>query len=312
MNELVELEKKPAVKTMIAGWNQWADAGAISSALPQYLVEQTRAKKIGRIKPDGFYLFQIPGAHHLLRPIVKLKEGYREEMQQRQNEFFYAASATEAAADDALLIFRGEEPHQKEEQYAEAFFDATEALGVERVASVAGVYGPVPYDKDRDVSCVYSLPRMKEELAQYEVRFSNYKGGATISTYLADRAEPRGIEFFTLYAFVPSFDFSTRSMAMHPVAIGEDFKAWYDLMKRLKRMLDLSMDLSDLKSKSEKLVTMWDSKIEHLEQTMPHLQIKDYMEQVSADFAAKKETTDHTSGVWEDALQDIFGEDDAL
>ncbi len=305
MNELVELEEKPTVKYMIAGWQQWADAGAISSALPQYLVEQTRAKKIGSIQPDGFYLFQIPGAHHLLRPVVKLNEGYREEMQQRQNEFFYAA-------DHALLIFLGEEPHQKEERYAEAFFDAAEELGVERIASVAGVYGPVPYDQDRDVSCVYSLPRMKEDLAQYDVRFSNYTGGATISTYLADQAEARGIEFFTFYAFVPSFDFSTRSMVMHPIAIGEDFKAWYDLMKRLNRVFDLGIDLSDLKSKSDKLVSTWDSKIEHLAQTMPHLQVQDYMEQVNADFAAKKDTGEHASDVWEDALQDIFGEDDTL
>ena len=63
---------------MIAGWHQWADAGSISSGLPLYLIEQTQARKIGRIKPDGFYLFQIPGAHHLLRPVVKLNEGYRE------------------------------------------------------------------------------------------------------------------------------------------------------------------------------------------------------------------------------------------
>ena len=303
MNELVELEEKPNAKYLIAGWNQWADAGAISSALPQYLIEQTGARKIGSIKPDGFYLFQIPGAHHLLRPIVKLNQGYREKLQQRRNEFFYA--------DDALLIFLGEEPHQKEEQYSEAFLDAAETLGVERIAAVGGVYGPMPYDKDRDVSCVYSLPRMKDELAQYGIRFSDYEGGATIGTYLADRAEARGIEFFAFYAFVPSYDFSTRSMAIHPVAIGEDFKAWYDLMKRLKRMFDLDMDLSDLERQSEKLVTTWDSKIDHLAQTMPHLQVKDYMEKVNADFATK-DSTDRLSDVWEDALQDIFGEDDTL
>lgn len=303
MNKLVELEEKPTVKYMIAGWHQWADAGAISSALPQYLIEQTQARKIGRIRPDGFYLFQIPGAHHLLRPVVKLNEGYREELGQRRNDFFYA--------DNVFLIFLGEEPHQNEEQYAEAFFDAVEELGVERIAAVAGVYGPVPYDTDRDVSCVYSLPRMKDELAQYEVRFSNYEGGATISTYLADRAEARGIEFFAFYAFVPSYNFSTRSMVIHPISIGEDFKAWHDLMKRLNRMFDLSVDLSDLKRQSEELVAEWDSKIEHMAQTMPNLQVKDYMEKVNADFDTK-DSADHLSDVWEDALQDIFGEDDTL
>ena len=81
MDDWVELWEKPIAekKYMIAGWQQWADAGAISSGLPQYLVDQTNARKIGQIKPDGFYLFQLPGTHHLLRPEVKLDEGYRKE-----------------------------------------------------------------------------------------------------------------------------------------------------------------------------------------------------------------------------------------
>ena len=77
MNELVEIWERPFPgRCLIAGWHQWADAGAVSSGLPQYLVEWTDATKIGRIAPDGFYLFQIPGTHDLLRPVVRLNEGY--------------------------------------------------------------------------------------------------------------------------------------------------------------------------------------------------------------------------------------------
>ena len=303
MNELVELWEKPAgAKYVIAGWHQWADAGATSSGLPQYLVEQTHAKQIGRIRPDGFYLFQIPGTHHFIRPVVKLNEGYREALQQRRNEFFYSA-------DKRFLIFMGEEPHQNEERYCDAFFDVIEELGIERVAAVAGVYGPVPYDRDRDISCVYSLQGMKEELSRYAVRFSNYEGGATISTFLAHRAEPRGIEFLAFYAFVPSYAFSTRSIAVHPVAIEEDFKAWYDLMRRLNHMCGLGVDLSDLADRSESLVATWDSKIDHLARTMPQLKVRDYMEKVNTDFEA--ESFDSLSDVWEEALRDLF-EDDNL
>jgi proteasome assembly chaperone (PAC2) family protein len=304
MNELLELSERPAAgKYMIAGWHQWADAGSISSGLPQYLIAHTRARRIGTIRPDQFYLFQIPGAHHLLRPVVKLDEGYREELEQRRNEFFYSD-------DRDSLVFLGEEPHQNEERYAEAFLDAVEELGVERVAAVAGVYGPVPYDRDRDVSCVYSLRGMKEELSQYAVRFSNYEGGATISTYIAHQAEPRGIEFFTFYAIVPSYDFSTRSIVLQAIAIGEDFKAWYDLMRRLDRMFDLGVDLSDLERQGEELIATWAAKIDHLAETMPQLGVKDYLEEVNADFA--QEPFDPLSDVWEEALRDLFEEDEGL
>jgi proteasome assembly chaperone (PAC2) family protein len=303
MNELVELwEKAAAAKYMIAGWQQWADAGEISSGLPQYLIEQAHARKIGRIKPDGFYLFQIPGTHHFLRPVVKLSEGYREAMGQRNNEFFYAGEKKKG-----FLIFLGEEPHQNEEQYADAFFDVAEALGVKRIAAVAGVYGPVPYNKERDISCVYSLPGMKKELAQYAFRFSNYEGGTTISTYLADRAEPRGVEFFACYALVPAYNFSTQSMVVHPVAVAEDHKAWYDVMVRLNRMFDLGLDLSDLERRSEELVATWDAKIEHLAQTMPQLGVGDYMQKVDADFT--EEPSENLGDVWEEALRDLFGDE---
>ena len=92
MDDLVELHEFPIADEiyMIVGWHQWADAGAISSGLPQYLIEHLDARKIGEIKPDGFYLFQVPGTHHLLRPEIALKDGYRQELRTKKNEFYYA------------------------------------------------------------------------------------------------------------------------------------------------------------------------------------------------------------------------------
>jgi len=54
MDNLVELWEKPLAEEiyMIVGWRQWADAGSISSGLPQYLIEQTDARRIGAIKSD--------------------------------------------------------------------------------------------------------------------------------------------------------------------------------------------------------------------------------------------------------------------
>ena len=306
MNELVEIWERPtSARYMIAGWHQWADAGSISSGLPQYLVEETQATRIGRIKPEGFYLFQVPGTHHLLRPVVSLNEGHREGLEQNKNEFFYADTGN-----TDFIIFLGEEPHQNEDKYADAFFDAAEQLGVERIAAVAGVYGAVPYDKNRSVSSVYSLPAMKDELSQYAVRFSNYEGGATISMYLAHRAEARGIEFFRFCALVPCYNFSAHDVVVQQVAMEDDFKAWHDLMGRLDPMFDLDVDLSDLERRSEQLVVEWDAKIEQLSQAVPELGVEEYMEEVYADFT--EGPLDHSGNVWEEALRDLFGDKDLL
>jgi len=302
MNDLIDLWEKPAPgKYMIAGWHQWADAGDTSSGLPQYLIEHTGARKIGQIEPDNFYLFQIPGTHHLLRPVVKLQEGYAETLERRKNEFFYSGDD-----EKGFLIFLGEEPHQDEERYAAAFFDAIEELGIKRVATVAGVYGAMPYDKDRNISCVYSHPRMKDKLNKYAVKFSDYEGGATISMYLAHEAEARGIEFFRFCAYVPSYDFSKLSTLVQPVSIDKDFKAWYDLMIRLDHMFSLALDLSDLEKQSDKLISKWDAKIAQVARTMPQLGVKDYMKKVNEEFSEM--SFEPLSDVWAEALWDLLDE----
>jgi proteasome assembly chaperone (PAC2) family protein len=300
MTELLELQEKPGVGTsLIAGWHQWADAGAVSSGLPQYLIDSTDARKIGEIRPGSFYLFQLPGTHHLLRPVVSLKDGYRQRLEHKKNEFFYSGDG-----ERGFYIFLGEEPHQDEALYAEAFLDGVEALGIRRVAVVAGVYGAVPYGKDRNISCVYSLPSMKEEMARYAVKFSSYEGGATIAMYLADRAEARGIELLRFCAFVPSYDFSQSVLPVQSVAIGEDYKAWYDLMARLDHMLKLGIDLSNLEAKAAALVQEWDQKIAQLTEAMPQLKVKDYMIEIDREFAEMSFVP--LSDVWEEELRDIL------
>ena len=92
MSELVEFWEKPVPgRCLIAGWHQWADAGTVSSGLPRYLIDYTDAHQIGEMLMGDFYLFQIPGTHHLLRPIVKLNEGYREGLEKRANEFYLSS-----------------------------------------------------------------------------------------------------------------------------------------------------------------------------------------------------------------------------
>jgi predicted ATP-grasp superfamily ATP-dependent carboligase len=301
MDELVELVEIPTAAEvyMIAGWQQWADAGAISSGLPEYLISHLRTDKIGEIRPGSFYLFQVPGTHDLLRPVIKLHEGYRQELRARENGFYYAGDE-----EKGIVVFIGEEPHQNEDRYADAFFDAVEAMGVRRVVAVGGVYGAMPYEKDREVSCVYSLPRMKEELMRYAVKFSNYEGGSTIGTYLVDRAEQREIEFMVLYGFVPSYDFSELSMLLTGLRIENDYRAWFELMRRLNYMFGTEVDLSDLELKSEELTASMDGQIQELEEQAPRLKVREYMQQLSDQFAERPFMP--LDDLWERELRDLF------
>jgi len=301
MDDLLEFTEKPVAKEvyMIAGWRQWADAGATSSGLPQYLIDHLGARKIGRVKSGGFYLYQTPMTQHFLRPEVKFEEGYRKELRVPRNELFYAGDERKG-----LVIFLGDEPHLGAERYAESFFNAAQELNVKRIAGLGGVYGGVPYDKDRQVSCSYSLQRMKEELSGYAVRFSNYEGGVSMGSYLTDRAEQVGMEYFTLYAFVPMYDFSQLVPRMQSIGIDNDYKAWYDVMRRLNHMFGMDLDLAELSQQSDELLESMNAKIDELEKKTPQVPVRGFLDKISEGFTELSFMP--LDDVWNRELGDLF------
>ncbi len=281
MNDLLQLWQQPETDEtyMLAGWRQWADAGNISSGLLQYLIEQTGATRIGLMKPTHFYLFQVPGTHHFLRPDVELEEGLVKTHDTHSNEFHFWRSGRKG-----LVIFLGEEPHLNAELYADAWLDAVERLGVTRVICLGGVYGAMPYNREREIHAAYSLPRLKAELDNYAVKYSSYEGGSTIGTYLAYRAGLRGIELVDLYAFVPAYDFSEVSNQVQGLRIDSDYQAWYDVMRRINHMFDLGISLNDLEVRSLELASSMDSKVEEISRKYPKLKVKDFMQQLTDSF----------------------------
>jgi len=284
MNEMIRLYERPLnqVNYMIAGWEQWADAGENSSGLPAYLIEQLGARRVAEIKGDECYLFQMPGTHHLMRPQVKLKNGHCVSMSEHRNELWFTH-----IGDKGLYIFLGEEPHLNEKAYATAFFDLVQEVGIRRVVSVGGVYGAMPFEKEREVSCVYSLPRLRQELGRYAVRFSNYEGGTTIGSFLAYHAELRGIEMVAMNAFSPAYEFVRMGITVQAMRVEEDWKSWYDLMRRIDYMFGLGLDLSDLEERAQNLVDAWVTKIDELDAKHAELGVKDYLSSIAADFVER-------------------------
>lgn len=302
----LELFERPEAKTMhmIAGWRQWADGGEVSSGLPEYLIEKLGARKIGRIRPDGMYLFQTPVSQFLFRPRVKFEEGYRVEMQGPRNDVYYSGDE-----EHGLVIFIGDEPQLNVELYAESFFDIAAELGVTKIASLGGVYASVPFDKERSFTCTYSLPDMKAEMRDYAVNFSDYEGPVSIGSYLNHRAELLGLQYFGWYAFVPMYDLSRLSSQQQqpPLTIEQDYTAWYDVMRRLNHLFGLKLDLNELAAKSSELTEQLHESVEELARQMPHFPVKEYLAKLTADFEERPFQPDEKlSDVWTDALGDLL------
>jgi proteasome assembly chaperone (PAC2) family protein len=288
---------------MIAGWRQWADAGSVSSNLPEYLIKQTGARKIGEIRPDGFYLFQIPGTHDLVRPVVRFEEGYPVSLETPRNEFFFSGDDNRG-----VVFFLGDEPHLNIDRYAAALLEAVRALGVKRVVGLGGVYGELPYDKERIVSSNYSLPALKQELDALAVNLTDYHGGASIGSFLCKRAGEADIEYVSFYAFVPTYDFSEMEQIGNTIRLENDSMAWLAVMRRVNYMLKLGFDLSELEQKSERLVQIVDEKVEELDSLAPELGVRDYMKRLSDGFT--EVPFEPLDAVWEEELQGLFDDFD--
>lgn len=301
MTQHVEFWDRPMadVVYLLAGWNQWADAGNISSGLPAYLIEHLNATSIGQMTVDECYFFQVPGTHHFLRPNIKLNEGMPVALEGRDNTFHYWSDGQRG-----LVLFLGEEPHVNPRLYADAFLDAAEDLGVRRIVALGGVYGAMPYDRDREIHAVYSLPEIKGELADLSVKMSNYEGGATIGTYLVYQAGKRGIEFVDLYAFVPAYDFAPLSPNVPGVRIDNDFTAWHEVMRRLNHMLGTNIDLDDLEERSLQLKNSMNDRIEEFDRKNPDLHVKDQLRRLADGFA--EDSFAPLDDLWEQELGDLL------
>jgi hypothetical protein len=165
----------------------------------------------------------------------------------------------------------------------------------------------MPYDKHREISCVYSLPDLHDELSRYAVRFSDYQGGSTIGTLIVDRAEDRGAEIVDFYVFVPAYDFSQLSDDAPALSIENDYKAWFDVMRRLNHMFDIEIDLADLEQQGDAVIASMDVRVRELDERMPELELRSYLEELMGDFT---ETPFIPLGdVWERELGDLFDDD---
>ena len=286
---------------LIAGWRrQWSDGGDISSGLSRYLINSLSAKKIGELSVEVgniCFPFHIAGTHDIFRPRVSFEEGLPTSPPTWENNFYDAG--------DGLILFRGSEPWYHIDLYAEAFFEAVDLLGIKQTVAVEGYNGPAPPDIERRVSCVYSHDSMRQELDHYGLQYSNYgsseRQGPTIGMALVNIAHFKypNNKVLRIGAMAPMYPFTTSKNRQ--VGIDTDHRAFYDIMRRLRDMLKLNIDLTELKKlgleESDSLQATLDQIAESnpeakeiIERTRAEYEYSSYTETLGADNSGLLET----------------------
>jgi len=234
--ENLTVYKKPNLKAakMVLGFSGWMDGGNVSTGTVEYLKNKLKAKKFAEINPENFYIFNLPGTMREVtqfRPHTKVQDGLVTVFEYPKNEFFYDE-------ENNLVLFSGKEPNLKWNDYAECMFDVAEKCHVKRIYFAGSVAGPSPHTREVRVSCSLSNKKQKQELEDYDVRFTNYEGPASIVTLLTKQSEERGIEMINFVVEIPVYIQT------------ENPKGIKAIIKRLARLLELDIDLTELSEKS--------------------------------------------------------------
>ena len=236
-SEKLQIYGEPQVTEprLLMAFSGWMNGGKASTGTLEYLQKQLQAKDFAHIEPEGFYIYSFPGSMEvssLFRPHTKVKNGLVENLQVPKNVF-------SCAENSGLIFFSGKEPHCNWEEYAECIFSICSRFGAKDIYFTGSVAGLVPHTREPRVYCSVSDKRLKDEMEQYGVRFSEYEGPASIVTYIMSKCSQKGLNMVSLVAEIPAY------------VQGRNAKCIERLARRLAGMLGLQLHLDELRASGE-------------------------------------------------------------
>jgi proteasome assembly chaperone (PAC2) family protein len=168
----------------------------------------------------------------LFRPHTKIKDGLIKTYEIPANTFFYSEG-------NDLILFIGKEPNLNWEEFAECIFSVCAEFGVEMIYFIGSVAGLVPHTREPRLFCSVSDVKLKETFRHFGVNFTNYKGPASIVTYLTANCNKRNLSMVSLVATIPAY------------VQGDNPKCIEAVTRRLAGMLELHVELGDLTTISD-------------------------------------------------------------
>jgi len=187
---------------LLMGLSGWMDGGDVSTGTIEWLVREFGAKALADIDPEPFYIYNFPGSMEisaLFRPHTKIEDGLI-------TAYVFAIAS---------------------------MFD------VNMIYFIGSVAGTVPHTRDPRLFSSISDARLKDELGQYGIRFSNYQGPASFVTLMLKLAAERDLPMATLVAEIPAYVQGRNPRCIEAVA------------RKLAGILGLDVTLDDLRNVSD-------------------------------------------------------------
>ena len=237
--EELSIQNRPSLDRprMVLGFSGWMDGGDVSTGVVEDFAAKLDAEPLAEVDPGPFNLASFPGSMEvsaLFRPHTKIEDGLVVEYEEADRRFL-------VCQDQNLILFLGKEPNFSWHRFGDCIFSVADAFDVSTIFFIGSVAGLVPHTREPRLYSSVSRPKLKEFLEPYRVRFSNYEGPASISTYLTHRAQQTGKDMVTLVAEIPAYVQGINHRCIESVA------------RHLAAMLRIQLDLDDLRELGDRL-----------------------------------------------------------
>lgn len=240
---------------MVIGFTGWMDGGEVSTGTVEGLIKRLGGRLIGEIDGDSFYISNFPGSMEvsaIFRPQVELRDGLIAEYREPSN-LFYADEVNH------LIFLVGKEPNLKWRQYTQCVFEVVEQFGVGQIYFVGSFAGLAPHSRQPKLTCSVSQANLREKLAEYHFKFSNYEGPASITTYMLQVARQKGVKMMNLVAEIPAY------------VQGRNPRCIETMTRHLAGLLKLDLNLDDMRLISDEFERRLNEVIQQRDDLAEHI-----------------------------------------
>jgi len=241
--------EQPALRQpdLVAAFTGWPDAARVSTGAIAYLIKKLPATKYAEIKSDDYYDFAT------IRPAINIENGIMQPVHMPANSLYYWHNP--AGAHD-LIILNGIEPQMRWQSYVEVIADLAGYYNTRCVYAIGGLYDRIPHTRETRISGLANDPALIEVLEHAGIEPVNYSGPSSIHGPLLSVCAVRRIPAISMWGHVP---FYIRAESNPVVCL--------ETAKKISSLLNLAVDLDDLRKSSDSLYRILDkllSENEHM------------------------------------------------
>ena len=218
---------------LIIAYGGWPDAAESATNTIKYLLRKLEAKKFAEIDPEEFFVFTQE------RPRSSRTRDGRRRIHWPGNEFYYW---TEEGRDDTrgIMFLLGTEPNLRWRTFSSIVADLAQQSGVKTVVHIGALLDAVPHTRPVRLTGSSTQPELQQALESASVGTSNYQGPTGISSAVMEACTAQGMGYASLWGHTS-----------HYLQAAPNYRISHTLAQNLVRLLDLPVELSELKAAAD-------------------------------------------------------------